>query len=114
MKETTRPSWMIFYEKVMANGKGKPRLLSEIETPNGRKFGFFFGGKEVCIYAADYPNPYAISGYDFSAPLRLAPILEHLRTTFKIDPMDEAFGWLIVCSQGVQKMMKKEKRKKKS
>lgn len=113
MKDVIGNAVWTFLKKVDAHGD-KPRLLSEFETSDGRKYGFFFGGKEVCIYASNCDQPYAISGSEFSAPMRLAPILEHLRTTFKIDPLDDAFGWMIVCSQAVQKMMKREKRGKRA
>lgn len=97
-----------FWEKVGASKK-KKRILSEFQAPDGRRFGFYFGGRgEALLYAQDHPYPHAIDSYDFRSPLRFAPILEDIRKTFKIDPLDSAFVWMMACFQGAQKMMKKK------
>lgn len=112
MKESK--SREIFMKKVFATERKSPRVQSMFHGADGRKFGFLFVGTEATIYAEDCPHPYALSVHDFRTPLKLAPMLEHVRTAFKMDPLDSAFGWLFVCFQEVQKMMKKSKSRRKA
>lgn len=97
-----------FWEIVSAGPK-KSRILSEFETPDGRRFGFYFAGTAAKVYSSTYGYVYSLEAREFRSGLSRAEFIEHLRTTFKLDPLDSAFGWLIVCCQAVQKMVKAKK-----